>query len=472
MSLKYFAQNVEIGNQASEVGLVTLWTKKELILKHITKEHFAFIGQLYSKSTGISAIVRNCLYNKKIRHIVVIGADLSGSGQALIGLFERGIGEDHQITTDRGGAIDAEIPLASIENVRKNVRVHDLRSMTDYSTLGAFLAKLNGTKQGPYGEPEIFPEHVPLPVSTYPSYGSGFLVEDDFISTAWLKVLRHVMRFGTEKPTSYHDRQKELLNLMVVIHKEDPDNPKIEPYVGFTKEDLFRYYPLVVSAASVSTIEYTYGMRLMNHKGIDQIEHIIRMLSHEPHSRRAVGVTWSVAEDSTSVMSPCLILVQAIVQNKKLFLTAYFRSNDMFEAWPKNSFALRKLQTMIADRLKTGVGSLTTISSSAHIYERHFEKAAEIIAKHKPEWKMFDERGKFIIYVKEKEIYVQHQNNNDEVIAEYRGKNASSLINQLVDAVVLADVSHALYLGAELEKAEIALRTGTVYHQDLPLELP
>jgi tetrahydromethanopterin S-methyltransferase subunit A len=52
---------------------------------------------------------------------------------------------------------------------------------------------------------------------------------------------------------------------------------------------------------------------------------------------------------------------------------------------------------------------------------------------------------------------------------EMRGRRAESMVLGVIGAGLVADLGHAAYLGAELTKAESALRLGLEYEQDLPL---
>lgn len=52
---------------------------------------------------------------------------------------------------------------------------------------------------------------------------------------------------------------------------------------------------------------------------------------------------------------------------------------------------------------------------------------------------------------------------------EMRGHRAESMVLGLIAAGLVTDLGHAGYLGAELSKAESALRLGLEYEQDLPL---
>jgi thymidylate synthase len=122
----YFKNNLYIGDAESSVGVATLWTKKELIGETLDKSKYNLVGQLYSKK-GINYILRNILANPHIRHIVVCGSDLSGSGQALVNLIEKGIDAENRIVGVSDAYIEKEIPAEAIEAFRKNVKVIDLR---------------------------------------------------------------------------------------------------------------------------------------------------------------------------------------------------------------------------------------------------------------------------------------------------------------------------------------------------------
>lgn len=464
--LKYYPSLVDELDPESEIAVITLWTKKEIVKKSI--KNYRYLGQLYSSTTGVFALFRNCLFDKKIRHIAITGSDLSGSGEVLKKFFNEGL-EGRKIRgTDI--VIEEEIPLERLEMLRKNVTFHDFRDMADYSGLNALLEKISMEKKGSYGLPELFPEHEIKKISQYPSDHSGFIVKDSHIGNAWLKIISNVMRFGYEKESSYNELQKELLNLTCVIYEEDPDSPKIEPYFRFTADDLKRYYPQIITPESFKGIEYTYGSRMRRYKGIDQVEDIIDKLKKEPFSRRAVALSWDVEKDIFGEMSPCLMLVQAVIQQNFLFLTAYFRSNDMFDAWPKNAFGLRKLQKSISEKLDIKPGCLTIISCSAHIYKRNYEEAMELIEKNQIRDKIYDPNGNLVIYV-DKDIHIRHENNEGYLLAEYKGKSASGLFRKLSDNLVISKMGHAFDIGAELQKAQIALEKNIEYRQDQKLKI-
>jgi thymidylate synthase len=313
----------------------------------------------------------------------------------------------------------------------------------------------------------MYPKKQIKPPETYPSEKAGFLVREKFIYEAWIRILNMIMTFGTNKESQYSEMQKELISFTAVVEEEDPEDPKIMHCFDFSKEDLEKYYPQVLSPQKIEGIEYTYGQRLMDHKGVNQIEKLIERLKKVSHTRRAIAFTWDVTTDYDNDKSPCLNMVHALVQDDRLFLTAYFRSNDMYGAWPRNAFALRKLQKKIADEVGVKMGPLITISNSAHIYKSSWKKAQAVLEHFSlPPKRIGDPRGNIIIRTDKDEIVMVREGPDGKRIAELRAKNTFEAYHKLSAIGAVSEMSHAFYLGTELAKAEKAIKEKTDYMQD------
>lgn len=83
-----------------------------------------------------------------------------------------------------------------------------------------------------------------------------------------------------------------------------------------------------------------------------------------------------------------------------------------------------------------------------------------------PESIVLDRAGNFVIYVNNREIRVRHQRAGETV--EFRSTNALSLGREILRHYDISK-DHAMYLGYELAKAEIASRLDKVYRQDSPV---
>ncbi|MFQ5762838.1 MAG: hypothetical protein ACE5PO_07370 [Candidatus Bathyarchaeia archaeon] len=108
-----------MGNLDSNVGIATLWAPLELVAKHLAKDDYAVIGQLYSKTEGLNVLLRNCLANPNLRTIIVYGQDRASSGETLLKLKKHGVDKTHRILgTDV--CVDAEISADAVEILRDN----------------------------------------------------------------------------------------------------------------------------------------------------------------------------------------------------------------------------------------------------------------------------------------------------------------------------------------------------------------
>ncbi len=142
----------------------------------------------------------------------------------------------------------------------------------------------------------------------------------------------------------------------------------------------------------------------------------------------------------------------------------------MYRAWPQNAFALRKVQKEIADALGIKMGKLCIISNSAHIYERDFLAASEMVEKHKPQAECIqDPRGSFALAVEDGKIVASHFSPDGQFIQKFEGQTATEINNQIF--TYISEILHALDLGRELMKAELALKNNLSYTQDRELKI-
>ena len=124
---------------------------------------------------------------------------------------------------------------------------------------------------------------------------------------------------------------------------------------------------------------YTYSERLQNYQGRNQLKDIINRLKQDIGTNRAVAVTFNPFIDNERDDIPCLQLIQALVRNDKLILSVYFRSNDLYGAFPSNMMFLTYLGMKISNELKVEFDYIDYHCSSLHIYETDYEQALKVI---------------------------------------------------------------------------------------------
>ena len=124
---------------------------------------------------------------------------------------------------------------------------------------------------------------------------------------------------------------------------------------------------------------YTYSERLQNYQGRNQLTDIVNRLKQDKGSNRAVAVTFNPFIDNERDDIPCLQLIQALVRDGKLILSVYFRSNDLYGAFPSNMMFLTYLGMKIANELDVKFDYIDYHCSSLHIYETDYQQASKVI---------------------------------------------------------------------------------------------
>ncbi len=488
-----------MGNPASSVGVVTLWMPKENVAEYLNKDHYAVCGQLYTKG-GINFIIRNILANPKICHLVMCGFDRQDSGGALLKFFKNGVtaikdssGEiiNWQIKGDTKAFIDPQIPLTYLEKIREKVVLHDLRE-NSLEEVAAKVSDLHRTSVGRKGfcDPINFPDSQKSAVDTFPSDHSVFKIRREYVGDAWVDALKTVTRFG-RKTLGMYGEVGQVANLSIVIEKEDPNDPQLYDFFNFDKKQLELYYEGFFSKNEVNSEVYTYGQRIFDFNGIDQEEIMIKKLTQFEYDRGAIAVLWDAKKDNFPPKGvkiiqkgqtgkwrvPCLVMILGQVVENTFDMTAVFRNNDIYGAWPLNAFALRLFQKKIAEKIGKGLGTLTTISHIAEIYELNWNDAKKTVENNDDLSRtcQYDPRG----------YYIVKRENNDIVLTFYSPDGSRELATLKMDGtkpkaardlsalalkdMLVSDLGAACDLGRQLAKAETAIKLGLQFEQDQPL---
>lgn len=469
----FYRDNLIIGNSESSVGICTLWTRKEIINQKLPDDKYCVCGNLYTIQ-GINPMIKNILAKPQIRYIVLCGADLMKSGEALLNLMEKGMDKDRRIAGS-SGYIDTNIPEELIEKFQKHVEVIDMRNKEE--EVPKKVKELENRE--PFMKP-VFITEVESKTAVIRTEAVAFKAEGKNISETWLKLLDIVMKFGEEKQSDYKVKQKEILDMVAVIKGDDE---KLAPWLNITQKDIETYQEKFFSPDKPYGVDYTYGERLFRYalshvpekflgevvETKNQIDTIVKMLKERPFTRRAVAFTLRET-DPGSEHPPCLTQIAFNIKSNRLVQTAVIRSHDIFGAWLLNVFALRKLQKDIAKKLGIEAGSLVTVSNSAHIYENNWKGAKNLLDKYYtnkiiPFYE--DDNGYFVIKV-EDEIIVEHYT-KEGLLSGYvfRGKRPQILFRKIINENLISKMDHAAYIGEELAKAEIALKEGKKFEMDM-----
>ncbi len=273
------------------------------------------------------------------------------------------------------------------------------------------------------------------------------------------------MKYGIEKQSEYNMRQKEIINLVSIIESDS----KIEDYFQFDVNALEDYYKSLLTPEKPEGIAYTYGERLLES---DQVKNAIKKLKEIPHTRRAFAFTLRFG-DINSDNPPCLTMINWNIQRKKLFQTAFFRSQDMFTGYPMNMFGLRKFQEHVANAIGAEMGPLMCVTTSAHLYENNWDDARKILENQAPNVisknraLALDPRGSFVIGIEGNKIIAEHFTaDGQKTQFRFEGEDPKGIYKEILAKNLVSRLEHAAYLGYEMLRASMCIKSGTRYAQD------
>ncbi len=518
-----FPEFEELRVTEANVGLTFLWTIRDSVLPKLEKDNLAIATNFYTPS-GLVGMIRNILGNPFIRYVILLGEEYSSrakgeqiseltSANAIRAFFEKGVNQERKLD-GFGNAVyfDKNIPLEKIELIRRSITLIDLNKEMQNSTIEEKISRANELiktleKKDAFAEPETFDyESTNEP---FPYEGGPLIIHGRTIPEAWVRMINCINRFGRKNLMNANtDRWvKEINNMVVVIHNPQDMDLSLNPFlVPLTKEKIEAYKQEILSPILPEGKAYTYGNKLRaylcpsseeikkivespeykdfefgrgkwldanvsyktNYCEIDQLQDMIDVLKRDPYSKSVVGLTWHPSDElmRKHKSSPCLVFIQALIQDEKLNLTAFFRSHDMTQGWPENAYGIAAIQDKIAKEIGIKSGILTIISGSAQIYNNYYQQVENMLSLHKD---MLigcnDSRGNYHIKIKDDEIVLVllHPETGAE-LEEIRGKSAYELKDKL--AVNNLETGHAIYIGTELAAAELALKAKAKYEQD------
>lgn len=426
------AEELTIGDPLGCVGVCCLWTDRHRLAAGLDPRRYAALGNLYS-SGGLGLLVRSLLANPRLRYLVVCGADLTGSGATLVALFERGLDPHHRVAgTDV--PFDPGVPAWAVDQLRARVTLLDLRGTADPDRINALLESLPPLP--PDGEPLVFPQ-ARAPLEVLPSEGAAYLVRQQTVARAWLEALKLATQFGQPASDEAGTPFRELLDLVAVVW-EPPDRLGMPSWLPIARDAVERE--------------------------ADALRPLLRRLVAEPTGRPDPGPP-----------APPSPLLSPVLRGDELVVTAVYPRLDLARDWPPAALALRVAQGHVAAELGRACGPLVLIALAARLAAEALEPLRALVQRHAPRqlpWQS-DPRGIFRLRLADGQILVEHGVQDlGPSGRSFSGTSAEKLYKAIVHAGLVLLPEHAAYLGAELQKAEIALRLRLPYVQDEPLQLP
>lgn len=109
-----------------------------------------------------------------------------------------------------------------------------------------------------------------------------------------------------------------------------------------------------------------------------QLDKVVAMLKENPETRKAAISIYDGKEISSYRNdTPCTYAVQFSIRDKRLYMSVYMRSNDIWFGFCNDQYCFSKLQIMVAQRLGIELGSYYHHAHNMHIYEGQLNRGPE-----------------------------------------------------------------------------------------------
>lgn len=483
LELLCYDDKVTVLNPAGYVGILTLWSRTDIVLKKFggLPASVAAVANLYGD--GISQLLVNLLNNPQISHLILIGNNRTDSATELLHYFDYGVEEvkingsaQHRIagTTRLINAALADPQLFADRRLNIHSFCFDVDSQPALDQqIEAARARL----------PLMQPREVELPrrpvklaestVSVFPSIRQGHQVISDNPLDAWGELLFLLQRYGLPTTLAKGDRQ-ELLNLKVVITNPDWQEQADYQRYNLDRSKLEKYCHMMLDPVLEADTSYTYGNRLQDYFGYDMIERAIQRLSADQEDRKSYLALWDARldmqdhnNDGSPRGHPCWVGGFFRVYDGALTLSVTFRTHRAYTAWIENVHGLMSLQQRVAGRLNLKVGPLTVFSHSISIDPGQLPLVESIVQARK--WKLRDDgRGEIVFSITEQDgirkALVEHRLSG-LVLKRYESANIEALSHHLAQDYIVSDIGHALYVGRQLGKLQMCLRNNLPYDE-------
>jgi thymidylate synthase len=200
------------------------------------------------------------------------------------------------------------------------------------------------------------------------------------IEDAWFQCLNKVLTCGYEYTIArgsfvgHKRRELDYVTIEITNPKQRPLAPLVPEGVPPPTSDEYiaEYLTYLMTAEKKENEQYTYGEDLEY-----QMYKVLDMYKHHPETNQAcmiVGSRHSIDLDDP----PCLRVVDTRLRYGKLHFIVYFRSWDLWAAFPTNLGGLQLMKEFMANEIGCEDGEIIAASKGLHLYDHTWSLAKQI----------------------------------------------------------------------------------------------
>ncbi len=192
------------------------------------------------------------------------------------------------------------------------------------------------------------------------------VIECDTIGEVWQETYDVIIKNGK----SIRDNNEELIELLhvfLIVNSPEKEIPISQGQNKVMKKWMQENFTQILRVPELNNC-WSYGWRLFNFQGVNQIDWIIEKLKNKPESKSAtISMLQRAGEES---YIPCVSLLDFKIRSNQLWLTATCRSLDFGQKAIHNMTNLAELSRSVANRLDISQIRLFMQINSAHIYRK------------------------------------------------------------------------------------------------------
>jgi thymidylate synthase len=200
-------------------------------------------------------------------------------------------------------------------------------------------------------------------------------ITTDTIGEAWIKACRYIFENGC-CIKDYNQTLKESLHLFISIRNPSLEDKIIEQHGD--REMIAWMVSNFLEQKRVPELKngLSYGTRLFNYNGKDQVDWVVNKLREKPETKAATIPMIMPNEDNGYV--PCVSALDFKIRDERLILTGMCRAIDFGKKVYANLIALHEVQNIVAEKLDVPTGELNMYNVSAHVYDKDYPEIEHI----------------------------------------------------------------------------------------------
>ena len=192
------------------------------------------------------------------------------------------------------------------------------------------------------------------------------IIECDTIGEVWQEAFDFIIQNGKNIKDD-NEELIEFLHLFLIVNSPEKEDPIVQKQDESMKKWMRENFTQIMRVPELNN-SWSYGWRLYNFQGKDQIDWVIEKLKKKPESKSATISMLQRAGEEPYI--PCVSLLDFKIRNMQLWLTATCRSLDFGQKAIHNITNLASVSKKVANELGISQNRLFIHVNSAHIYKK------------------------------------------------------------------------------------------------------